>query len=137
MSSSLCGDSSVGQLPHDVLTKLVIIMIWVGDADQPHVQRRQSFVAVCLSLSHAHKAIDDRCITDETFDKAHPGAPSRSYTNMVALKYPRGSKYPILKDPGPKKHTLHGIVFGTRVLKYWVLGPFGYLLGACSGAFAA
>ena len=36
---------------------------------------------------------------------------------------PRGSKYPIFKDPGPKSH--EWFVFGTTVLKYWVLGPSG------------
>ena len=31
--------------------------------------------------------------------------------------YPRGSKYP---------KAIKGMVFGTRVLNYWVLGPSGY-----------
>ena len=38
---------------------------------------------------------------------------------------PRGSKYPILKDPGSKNHTLNG--FWDQVLKCWVLGPPGSL----------
>ena len=53
---------------------------------------------------------------------------------------PRGSKYSIFKDPGSKSHALaptgdfrtlqcfsHAsaqLVFGTRVLKYWLLGPW-------------
>ena len=37
---------------------------------------------------------------------------------------PRGSKYRIFKVSGSKNHTLNG-VFGTRDLKYWVLGPSG------------
>ena len=36
---------------------------------------------------------------------------------------PKGSKYPIFKDSGPK--TIKGMVLGIRVLKYWVLGPSG------------
>ena len=38
--------------------------------------------------------------------------------------FPRGSKYPIFKLSGSENHTL--LVFGTRVLKYWVLGPSGF-----------
>ena len=30
--------------------------------------------------------------------------------------------YPVVKDSGPKGHQGYGL--GTRVLKYWVLGPF-------------
>ena len=35
--------------------------------------------------------------------------------------YPRNSKYPILKD------SISFMAFGTRVLKYWILGPSGYM----------
>ena len=38
--------------------------------------------------------------------------------------FPGGSKYPILKDSGP--NTIKGMVFGTRDLKYWGLGPSGF-----------
>ena len=43
--------------------------------------------------------------------------------------YASGSKYPIFEVSGPKIRTLNGIWFGTRVLKYWVLGPPGYDFG--------
>ena len=36
---------------------------------------------------------------------------------------PRGSKYPTLEASGPQ--TIPLMVFGTRVLHYWVLGPSG------------
>ena len=39
----------------------------------------------------------------------------------ILTELPRGSKYPILRDSDPNYHTLSG----TRVLKYWVLGPSG------------
>ena len=42
---------------------------------------------------------------------------------------PRGSKYLNFEASGSKNHTLDGI-FGTRSLKYWVLGPLGMGLGA-------
>ena len=35
----------------------------------------------------------------------------------------RGSKYPIFQDSGPNNQ--HGMVFGTRSLKHWVLGTSG------------
>ena len=38
-------------------------------------------------------------------------------------------RYPIFKDPGSKNHTLNG--FGTRVLRYWVLGPSGSVCQLC------
>ena len=38
-------------------------------------------------------------------------------------KTPRGSRYRIFEVSGSKNHTL--MVFGTRDLKYWVLGPSG------------
>ena len=43
----------------------------------------------------------------------------------------KGSKYPIFKVSGPQ--TIPLMVFGTRVLKYWVLGPSGACNpGACA-----
>ena len=39
--------------------------------------------------------------------------------------YPRGSKYPLLKDSGPKNHTLNGF-WDQKILKHWVLGPSRY-----------
>ena len=43
---------------------------------------------------------------------------------LLPFCFPRGSKYPIFKDLGSKNHTL--MVFGTRILKYWVLGRSGF-----------
>ena len=37
------------------------------------------------------------------------------------LSYPKGSSTQCLRTPVSK--TMHFMVFGTRVLKYWVLGP--------------
>ena len=47
-----------------------------------------------------------------------------SYIYIYSYMYPRGSKYPTLEVSGFKNHTLL-MVFGTRVLKHWVLGPSG------------
>ena len=44
-------------------------------------------------------------------------------SSAAATKLPRGSKYPISKDSGPKSHSGYG--FWIRILKYWVLGPSG------------
>ena len=38
-----------------------------------------------------------------------------TYTPLPQLALPKGSKYPLFQNHG----------FGTRVLKYWVLGPSG------------
>ena len=43
------------------------------------------------------------------------------------MPLPRGSKYPIFKDSGPKYHE-GGMVLGTRILKCCVLGPSGLLI---------
>ena len=40
--------------------------------------------------------------------------------------FPRESKYPVFEDFGLKSHSLRGWCVGTRVLKYWVLGPSGF-----------
>ena len=46
----------------------------------------------------------------------------RNLESMESVS-PRGSKYPTFKDSGPT--TIQRMVFGTRVLKCWVLGPSG------------
>ena len=57
-------------------------------------------------------------------------AAARAYLGALLLisirgvDLPRGSKYPIFKDSGPKT-AIKGMVFGTRNLKCWVLGPSG------------
>ena len=47
-----------------------------------------------------------------------------SITGWAGECFPRGFKYPIFKDSGPKYHEGYG--FGTRDLRYWLLGPSGY-----------
>ena len=44
--------------------------------------------------------------------------------SVVASLEPKGSKYPMFTDSLVPK-TIEGMVFGSRVLKYWVLGPSG------------
>ena len=46
----------------------------------------------------------------------------QSYWGLLGLlRVPRGSKYPYLRTLFPK--TIPLMAFGTRVRKYWVLGP--------------
>ena len=47
----------------------------------------------------------------------------RHHPLLLLLWFLRGSKYPIFKDSGP--NAIKSMVFGTRDLKYWVLGPSG------------
>ena len=46
----------------------------------------------------------------------------RASVGKLESSNPRGSKYPIFKDSGPKNHTRNGFC---RVLQYWVLGAAG------------
>ena len=65
---------------------------------------------------------------------------------MTILVLPRGSRYPVLKDFGPKNRKWY-CFFGTRNLKHWVRGRSGNHAGVmchwavyeaitCRGCFA-
>ena len=56
----------------------------------------------------------------------------RTSTILADLRDPRRSKYPLLRDSTSNSHTLFQ-VFGTRVLKYRLLGPSKNMLDRQSG----
>ena len=76
------------------------------------------------------------CILDKPEDPGSLG--SRDHPNQgrsTSHSYPRGSKYPMFKTLDPK--TIPLMAFGTRILKYRVLGPSGYVvasLGVLAGS---